>query len=92
LVALDKNGNKSLSKLVFITPNQIRWAVREEMAIQIEDVLSRRTRALFLNAKESLLIAPKVAKIMADEMGKNTKWIKDQLKNYTTLTKNYIIT
>ena len=92
LVALDKNGNKSLSKLVFITPNQIRWAVREEMAIQLEDVLSRRTRALFLNAKESLLIAPKVAKIMADEMGKNTKWIKDQLKNYTTLTKNYIIT
>ena len=59
---------KSLSKEIFITKAQIIWAVREEMAMTLEDVLARRTRSLFLNAKATVAIAPQVAEIMAKEL------------------------
>ena len=48
------------------------------MARTVEDVLSRRTRALLLNARESRRIAPEVAKIMAKVMNKDEKWIEEQ--------------
>ena len=87
----DPEGNTSLSEEVYLTKNQILWAVREEMAMTVEDVLARRTRALFLNAAESLILAPQVAVIMAKEMKKDSGWISEQIENYTTLTKNYLL-
>jgi len=87
----DPEGNTSLSEELHLTKNQIVWAVREEMAMTIEDVLARRTRALFLNAVESLILAPQVAVIMAKEMKKDSEWISEQIENYTTLTKNYLL-
>ena len=90
LIALQpETALQSLSKKVFITENQIRWAVREEMAITLEDVLARRTRCLFLNAYETEKIAPQVVKIMADEMKKDTTWITNELNKFSTLLKNY---
>jgi glycerol-3-phosphate dehydrogenase len=80
-----------LSKEVHLTKNQVIWAVREEMAMTVEDVLARRTRVLFLNASESLILAPTVAAIMGKEMGKDSSWITTQIENYTTLTQNYLM-
>ena len=88
---LAETGNDSLSDQLFISENQIIWAVRYEMAMTVEDVLARRSRALFLNANEALLLAPKVAKIMAKEMEVDQDWIDDQVKQFKQLTKNYII-
>ena len=65
--------------------------VREEMVMTLEDVLARRTRSLFLNAKASDDIAPEVAEIMADEMGKNAKWIADQLNQFKTVSQHYLL-
>jgi len=91
IIKLDPEGNTSLSKEVHLTKNQVIWAVREEMAMTVEDVLARRTRVLFLNASESLILAPTVAAIMGKEMGKDSSWIATQIENYTTLTQNYLM-
>ena len=87
--AMDLNGNKSLSSKLFITKNQICWAIKNEMAITLEDVLARRTRCLFLDAYETEKIAPKVAEIMAFELKKEKKWIIQELKNFNLILKNY---
>ena len=91
IIKLDPEGNTSLSKEVHLTKNQVIWAVQEEMAMTVEDVLARRTRVLFLNASESLILAPTVAAIMGKEMGKDSSWIATQIENYTTLTQNYLM-
>jgi glycerol-3-phosphate dehydrogenase len=48
----------------------VRFAVRYEMAREVEDVLARRCRLLFLDAAEAGKQAPAVAAIMADELGR----------------------
>jgi glycerol-3-phosphate dehydrogenase len=54
-------------------------------------VLSRRTRALILDAKESIKMAPKVAEIMAKELGYDKKWEKEQIINFKELAKGYLL-
>ena len=85
------NDNKSLSKKFHITNNIIEWSIIHEMAVTIEDVLARRTRCIFLDAKESKRIAPQVAKKMAKVLEKDQKWIDEELKNFNKLIKNYLV-
>jgi glycerol-3-phosphate dehydrogenase len=47
----------------------VRFAVRHEMALSVEDVLARRCRLLFLDAAEAQRQAGAVAKILAEELG-----------------------
>lgn len=84
-----KNAYKSLSEKFFITKNQIIWAIKNEMAMTIEDVLARRTRCLFLDANETEKISLKVAEIMAEYLEKDKKWIKLQLTKFKQTLKNY---
>lgn len=67
----------------------VLWAVQEEMARTLEDVLARRTRALFLNAGAAIEIAPTVAKIIAQELDKDASWEKEQVSTFATLAQNY---
>ena len=69
----------------------ITWAVKEEMARTLEDLLARRTRALFLNAKAALEIAPLAAHLLAKELGKPKTWEKEQLAQFISLAQNYIV-
>ncbi len=80
-----------LSEELKINKAQVVWAVKKEYARTVEDVLSRRARALILDAKESVRIAPVVADIMADELAYDEKWKKDQLLKFNELAKNYIL-
>jgi len=80
-----------LSEKLQIYKSQVVWAVRFEMARTVEDFLARRTRALFLDARESILIAPEVADIMASELGKRRKWKKNQIEAYEKVAKNYFL-
>ena len=59
---------------------EVIWATREEMARCVEDFLARRTRALFLNARASMQMAPTVANLMAKELGLDTAWEKTASK------------
>lgn len=83
--------NDSLSDKFYISKNQIMWSVEHEMAIHLEDVLARRVRCLFLDAKETLKIAPEAAKIMANALHKGDHWIARELKEFETITQNYIL-
>ncbi len=46
----------------------VRWAVRHEYARTVEDVLARRVRVLFLDARLAQRLAPRVAAILAEEL------------------------
>jgi glycerol-3-phosphate dehydrogenase len=59
---------------------EVVWAVRAEMARTLADVLARRTRALFLNAKAALAMAPRAAELMAKELGRDEKWVSEQVR------------
>jgi glycerol-3-phosphate dehydrogenase len=69
---------------------QVVWAARAEMARTVEDVLARRLRALFLNAKSALRMAPRVAKILADELRKDDSWQSSQLEAFNRVAKGYL--
>lgn len=71
---------------------EVIWHVRHEMAQTVEDVLSRRTRALLLNARASVEAAPAVAALMAVELGKDAGWVQEQIAAYQTFAKGYIFT
>jgi len=83
--------NDWLSKSLQLHKQQVIWAVKNEMARTIEDVLARRTRALLLDAKESLRIAPVVASVMAELLARDKSWIDQQVNDYSSLAKNYIL-
>jgi glycerol-3-phosphate dehydrogenase len=72
---------------------EIVWAVRSEMAETIEDVLARRTRALFLNARAAMEIAPQVAEIMAEESNKDSAeiWIQEQIQIFGETAQHYTV-
>ena len=76
-------------ELPYSTANVVH-AVRSEMARTIEDVLARRTRALFLNARAAIEIAPIVAEIMAVELGYDEDWIRTQLVDFGDLANKYL--
>ena len=73
------------------TGAEVVWAVRQEMAITVEDVLARRLRALFLDAKAAIDMAPKVASVMAQEMGKDEEWVTAQINEFVDLAQNYLL-
>jgi glycerol-3-phosphate dehydrogenase len=70
---------------------QVVWAARQEMARTVEDVLARRTRCLLLNAAASLEAAPRVAALLAAELGRDADWQRRQVEDYTTLAKGYMM-
>jgi len=74
-----------------LTTGEVIWAVRKEMARNVEDVLARRIRLLFLDARASVIIAPRVAEIMAEELHKDGEWQKQQVKEFSGIAKAYII-
>jgi len=69
----------------------IPWSVRHEMAFTVEDVLARRTRALFLEAAAAAEVAPEVADIMRLELGLSEEWAKDQVTTFRALARGYSI-
>ncbi len=70
---------------------EVVWAVRYEMARTVDDVLSRRTRALFLNARAAIDMAPTVARLMARELGQGEPWIAAQLASFLPLAHQYLV-
>ena len=82
-------------KLISSFPNtkaEVVWAVKHEMARTIEDVLARRMRVLFLNAKAAIDMAPAVATIMAAELGLSDAWKQNQVSSFIELANQYLLT
>jgi len=83
-------GQRLSPRLPYLTA-EVVWAVRNEMARTIEDVLARRTRALLLGAKASIEIAPKVAALMANELGRDKAWQKKAVADYLAVARRYVL-
>jgi glycerol-3-phosphate dehydrogenase len=66
------------------------WFARHEMARTVEDVLARRTRLLFLDARAALAKAPQVARELAGELGRDEAWQQSQLKMFAETAAHFI--
>jgi glycerol-3-phosphate dehydrogenase len=70
---------------------EVIWGIRQEMARTIEDILARRVRALFLDARAAIDAAPEVARLMAAELGKDQTWQQEQVFQFRTLAQSYLL-
>lgn len=92
LKLLERTDSRYAEKLhpdfPFTVANVI-FAVRNEMALQVEDVLSRRIRLLYLDANAAVESSQKVAEIMAQELGKDQEWVHQQVNAFAQLATIY---
>lgn len=72
------------------TGAEIVWAARAEMARTIEDALARRTRALFLDARAAIEMAPAAAALLAAELGHPQAWQLEQIAAFEALARGYL--
>ena len=83
-------GEKLHPNLPYIAA-EIVWAARHEMSRTLDDALARRTRALLLNARAAIAIAPRVATVLAVELGRDDAWVAAQVESFTALAAQYIL-
>jgi glycerol-3-phosphate dehydrogenase len=89
LIATTPNSNERLAERLPYVAGQAIFAARHEMARTVEDVLARRTRALFLDAEAALAAAPRVAALLAAELGRDVKWQSEQLEHFRRVADAY---
>ena len=70
---------------------EVIWAARHEMARTVEDILARRTRALFLNARAALLMAERVAVLLAVELKRDVNWVDQQVAEFQQVASGYLV-
>ncbi|HKO18855.1 MAG TPA: glycerol-3-phosphate dehydrogenase C-terminal domain-containing protein, partial [Acidobacteriaceae bacterium] len=68
---------------------EVIWAARHEHARTTEDVLARRTRALFLNAAAAIESAPEVSRLLARELGRDEQWRSRDLDSFLCIANGY---
>lgn len=91
LMALNSSWKAPLHPSFTYTIAELIWSIRHEMPQTLEDLLSRRTRCLLLDAKASIEIASSVARLMAEEMKKDEQWIDTQVREFKQIANGYII-
>ena len=69
---------------------EVIWAARHEAARSVEDVLARRTRLLFLNARASMEAASLAAALLAQELGREPAWQERQVCEFRKLAEGYL--
>lgn len=70
---------------------EVVWGIRYEMARTIDDVLSRRVRLLFLDARAAIAVSEKVAQLLAKELGHDEDWIKTQTEEFKTIASGFLL-
>jgi len=91
LIETDARLSEPLHAALPYVKAEVIWAARQEMARTVEDALARRTRALFLNARAALEMAPAVAGLMASELGWNEDKRAKQLAAFRDVASNYLL-
>lgn len=91
LVALKPELKQKLHERLPYIQAEVIWAVKNEMAITVEDVLARRLRALFLDAKAAIDMAPPVASLMAQELNFDKQWEQKQVMSFSELANQYLV-
>jgi glycerol-3-phosphate dehydrogenase len=91
LIETDAGLGEPLHAALPYVKAEVIWAARHEMARTVEDTLARRTRALFLNARAALAMAPAVADLMASELGWDEVTRTKQLAAFRDVASNYLL-
>jgi glycerol-3-phosphate dehydrogenase len=91
LIESDRTLGERMHPALPYVKAEVVWAAREEMARTVEDVLARRTRALFLNARAAMEMAPAVATLMAAELGWDEATKAGQVAAFRALASNYVV-
>jgi glycerol-3-phosphate dehydrogenase len=81
---------EALSPDLSIRSSDVIWAVRQEMARTVDDVLARRTRSLFCDARSSLQVMPRVVALMADELGRDLSWCESQQREFRQIASHFL--
>lgn len=90
IVSSPELGEKLHPRLEFLKA-EVVWAVKNEMARTVEDVLARRVRILFLDAKAAQDVAPYVAEVLSQYLDKTEAWKTSQIEEFTHLANQYIL-
>lgn len=90
LAAEIPDGNAPIHNDLPYTKAMILWGVRHEMCLTVEDALSRRTRALLLDARAAMEAAPLTAAIIGKELNKDASWIDEQILSFKRLATHYL--
>jgi len=69
---------------------EVLWSARFEMARTVDDYLSRRSRATFLDARAATEMAPRVARLLADELGRDDSWVAGQVAEFGNIAQGYL--
>ena len=69
---------------------ELIFSVKYEMAMTVEDILSRRSRLLFIDAQAAIDAVPIVAKIMAKMLNEDQQWEEEQVSSFLTLADGYL--
>ena len=85
------NGKELIHDRLPYFKGEVAWAVKNEMARTLDDVLARRTRALLLDARATIEAAPSVAQTMASLLDKDSAWEKEQLETFNGIAEGYIL-
>ncbi|RLJ61517.1 glycerol-3-phosphate dehydrogenase [Lacinutrix venerupis] len=91
LIKEDATLSERLHPDLQFTKAEVVFAVRHEMARTIEDVLARRVRILFLNAKAAIEIAPIVGELIRKELDQTTDWRSQQISNFIKVADQYVL-
>lgn len=70
---------------------EVVWAIRYEMARTIDDVLARRVRLLFLDARAAIASSGKVADLLAKELGYDATWKESQITSFKALANGFLL-
>jgi glycerol-3-phosphate dehydrogenase len=92
LAAEDPTLNEHLHPQLPYRRREVIWAVRNEQARTVEDVLARRTRALFLNAAAAIEIAPEVSRLLAIELQRDETFRLRDLEKFREVAQGYLYT
>lgn len=82
-------GEESIHAKLPSRKGEVVWAARQELALTVEDFLARRTRGLFLDSVSAIESAPEVARLLADELGYDADWQRQQVASFTELALGY---
>ncbi len=87
----DKSLAEKIHPAFSFTKAQVVYAIQHEMAMTIEDVLARRIRLLFLDAKAAIEAAKEVAKIFVNYANKEDEQMKEQMVAFEKIANKYLL-
>ncbi len=74
-----------------VTPGEVSWFARMEMARTVDDVLARRSRALIRDARAASEAALVVARLLAEELGHGGDWARAQALEFQEMAAGYVL-